>query len=110
MATITDDWLPDRNSPANLLWQRLNAKREAEGLSWRAVAHQTGCNPSTLTRMGQGHAPGLDNANKLFAWLRDERTAACLHDWRFAYAYPRALDGMQETYYCTKCLERRVLP
>lgn len=96
------------NGAARLLWERLNAKREGMGITWRRIAADTGVNASTLSRLGYGHAPGLENASKLFAWLRDERQAECTHDWRYAYAYPTP-SRMQETYYCTKCLRRQVL-
>lgn len=47
----------------------LNAQREAKHLSWRDVAKETGISASTLTRIGQGKQPDMDNFISLMAWL-----------------------------------------
>ena len=47
----------------------LDSSRRRQGLSWKQVAEQTGVAASTLTRIGQGHHPDLDNALALAEWL-----------------------------------------
>jgi transcriptional regulator with XRE-family HTH domain len=46
----------------------LDATREARGLTWRAVAQQSGVAASTLTRIGQGKRPDVDGLSALLSW------------------------------------------
>lgn len=47
----------------------LDARRQAESLSWRDLAKQTGVQPSTLTRMHQGRYPDVTTFISLVKWL-----------------------------------------
>lgn len=51
------------------LYSALDAKRRADGLSWRKVAEQAGVSASTLTRMAQGANPDVEGFGKLVQWL-----------------------------------------
>ena len=51
------------------LYGALNAKREAKGLSWRAVAKDIGVSPSLLSRIGNGYRPDADGFVTLVTWL-----------------------------------------
>jgi transcriptional regulator with XRE-family HTH domain len=51
------------------LYAALDAARKERGLSWRAVAHQAGVSPSTLTRLGDGKRPDVDGFAALVSWL-----------------------------------------
>ncbi len=51
------------------LYGALDAKRRAQGLSWRKVAEQAGVSASTLTRMAQGANPDVEGFGKLVGWL-----------------------------------------
>ena len=46
----------------------LNGVRRAKGLTWQDVAEKSGVNASTLTRIGQGKSPNLDNLAALAMW------------------------------------------
>lgn len=46
----------------------LDAVRESRGLTWKAVARESGVSASTLTRVGQGRRPDLDSFAALVAW------------------------------------------
>jgi len=46
----------------------LDAKRKADGLSWREVASRAGVSASTLSRIQKGHAPDLDGFARLVRW------------------------------------------
>lgn len=46
----------------------LDAVRESRGLTWKAVAQESGVSASTLTRVGQGRRPDLDSFSTLVAW------------------------------------------
>jgi transcriptional regulator with XRE-family HTH domain len=48
----------------------LDAKREREGVSWRAVARETGVSPSSLSRLARGKNPDMRTFALLAAWLR----------------------------------------
>lgn len=48
----------------------LDAKRLAEGLSWREVAAQADVSASTLTRLQQNRRPDVDTFAALVGWLR----------------------------------------
>jgi transcriptional regulator with XRE-family HTH domain len=51
------------------LYAYLDAKRQRNGLSWRAVARETGLASSTLTRIGHGDAPDAHALLTLITWL-----------------------------------------
>jgi len=51
------------------LYEALDVKRRAEGLSWRDVAAAIGVSPSTLTRMAQGASPDVEGFGKMVRWL-----------------------------------------
>ena len=46
----------------------LDSTRKSRNISWRAVAHEAGISPSTLTRMAQGKRPDVDSLAKLTVW------------------------------------------
>jgi len=46
----------------------LNQMREAQRLSWKKVAAQSGVSAATLTRMGQGRRPDIDGLAALSVW------------------------------------------
>ena len=46
----------------------LDARRAAQGLTWKDVAEQAGVSASTLTRMSQGKRPDVDGLALLLAW------------------------------------------
>lgn len=54
-----------------LLHSALDYVRAHRRISWRTVADEAGVSPSTLTRLGQGHAPDADGLCALMAWLGD---------------------------------------
>lgn len=58
------------------LHQLLDAQRRARGMSWRNVADATGLSASTVTRIGQGHAPDAHGLVSLLVWL-DMDTDIC---------------------------------
>ena len=47
----------------------LDAKRRAEGISWREVADQAKVSASTLTRLQQDRKPDIDTFAALVEWL-----------------------------------------
>lgn len=51
------------------LFASLDAKRQAEGLSWRSLAQMLQVAPSTFTRMAQGRRPDVDTFAALLQWL-----------------------------------------
>lgn len=58
---------PTVNVPA--LYEALDAKRQAQRLSWRGLAQEMGITPSTFTRMAQGRRPDVDTFAALLRWL-----------------------------------------
>lgn len=61
--------MPGTQLDVHLLHAALDAARRERGLSWRAVAHQAGVSPSTLTRLGDGKRPDVDGFAALVRWL-----------------------------------------
>jgi hypothetical protein len=51
------------------LHSALDFVRAHRRISWKAVAAETGVAASTLTRLGQGHAPDADGLCALMDWL-----------------------------------------
>jgi transcriptional regulator with XRE-family HTH domain len=56
----------------NDLYACLNRARGLAGMSWRQVAAEVGCSPSTLTRMSHGHTPDAVTFLALVSWLRGD--------------------------------------
>ena len=46
------------NVPA--LYAALDGARKSKGLSWRQVAREVGCSPSTMTRLANDYRPDAD--------------------------------------------------
>jgi transcriptional regulator with XRE-family HTH domain len=61
--------VPSAQLDVDKLHAALDAARRERGLSWRAVAHQAGVSPSTLTRLGDGKRPDVDGFAALVRWL-----------------------------------------
>ena len=51
------------------LYAALDAERQAREISWRTLAKEAGVQPSTLSRMANGHAPHVDAFAALTSWL-----------------------------------------
>jgi transcriptional regulator with XRE-family HTH domain len=51
------------------LHSALDYVRAHRRMSWKTVADEAGLSPSTLSRLGQGHAPDADGLCALIAWL-----------------------------------------
>jgi transcriptional regulator with XRE-family HTH domain len=51
------------------LHSALDYVRAHRRISWKQVAAEAGLSASTLTRLGQGHAPDADGLCALMAWL-----------------------------------------
>jgi transcriptional regulator with XRE-family HTH domain len=58
----------DATVNAAAIYAALEHERRARSLSWRQVASEAEVSPSTLSRMAQGHPPGLDGLLKLANW------------------------------------------
>ncbi|OKI58021.1 helix-turn-helix domain-containing protein [Micromonospora sp. CB01531] len=56
------------NVPA--LYAALDAARRSKNLSWRQLAAEVGCSPSTMTRLANGYRPDADAFMTLTQWLR----------------------------------------
>ncbi len=52
------------------LYGALDGARRSRGLSWRQLAAEVGCSPSTMTRLANGHRPDVDAFIALTGWLR----------------------------------------
>lgn len=52
------------------LYAALDLIRSHGEMSWRDVARQTGCSPSTFSRLAEGKRPDADALCTLVAWLR----------------------------------------
>jgi transcriptional regulator with XRE-family HTH domain len=52
------------------LYQALDYIRSFGEMTWRDVARQTGCSPSTFSRLAEGKRPDADALCALIAWLR----------------------------------------
>jgi hypothetical protein len=50
----------------------LDYVRAHRRMTWKAVADEAGLSASTLTRLGQGHAPDADGLCALMVWLGPE--------------------------------------
>ncbi|WP_194820971.1 helix-turn-helix transcriptional regulator [Micromonospora sp. S-DT3-3-22] len=56
------------NVPA--LYTALDAARRSKNLSWRQLAGEVGCSPSTMTRLANGYRPDADAFMTLTQWLK----------------------------------------
>lgn len=54
----------------DMLVATLDAKRKADGISWRELARQADVSASSLTRMQQGKRPDVDTFVALVSWLK----------------------------------------
>jgi transcriptional regulator with XRE-family HTH domain len=52
------------------LYRDLDLIRSHRDMSWRDVARETGCSPSTFSRLASGNHPDADALCTLIAWLR----------------------------------------
>ena len=52
------------------LYRDLDLIRSHGEMSWRDVARETGCSPSTFSRLAEGKRPDADALCTLVAWLR----------------------------------------
>jgi transcriptional regulator with XRE-family HTH domain len=51
------------------LYGALDGARRSKSLSWRQLAAEVGCSPSTMTRLANGHKPDADALIALTKWL-----------------------------------------
>jgi hypothetical protein len=58
-----------RHIDVGALYAALEAKREAEGRPWRAIATELDLAPSTFTRLGHGKGVDVDTFVTLTGWL-----------------------------------------
>jgi transcriptional regulator with XRE-family HTH domain len=58
-----------REIDTTALYSALLAKKEEQGLSWRAVALELGIASSTFTRLYKGSRPDMDTVLTLTGWL-----------------------------------------
>ncbi len=58
-----------REIDTTALYSALLAKKEEDGLSWRAVATQLGIASSIFTRLYKGSRPDMDTVVTLTGWL-----------------------------------------
>ena len=61
--------MSEKSVDVEALYDALDAKRKAQGQSWREVAEAIGVSASTLTRMGQGASPDIEGFAKMVGWL-----------------------------------------
>jgi len=63
------EYMPAGKFDVEALTDALDARRRAEGISWREVARRASVSPSTLTRMQQGKLPDVNTFAALVRWL-----------------------------------------
>ncbi|WP_238006120.1 helix-turn-helix transcriptional regulator [Dactylosporangium sp. AC04546] len=51
------------------LYAALDGARRSKNLSWRQLAAEVGCSPSTMTRLANGHRPDVEAFMALVTWL-----------------------------------------
>ena len=61
--------MPRSHVDVPTLYAALDGARRERGLSWRQLATEVGCSPSTMTRMANGHRPDVDAFVALTGWL-----------------------------------------
>jgi transcriptional regulator with XRE-family HTH domain len=52
------------------LYAALDGARRNKGMSWRQLAGEVGCSPSTMTRLANGYRPDTDAFMSLTQWLK----------------------------------------
>ena len=52
------------------LYAALDGARKSKNLSWRQLAGEVGCSPSTMTRLANGYRPDADAFMSLTQWLK----------------------------------------
>lgn len=52
------------------LYAALDGARRERDMSWRRLAAEVGCSPSTMTRLAQNHRPDVDAFAALVQWLK----------------------------------------
>jgi transcriptional regulator with XRE-family HTH domain len=50
-------------------FQAVEARRQAEGLSWRELGRRLGLSPSTFSRLSRGRRPDVETFVTVLAWL-----------------------------------------
>lgn len=52
------------------LYVALDKERRARRITWRVLCREAGVSASTITRIGQGHAPSATALLRFMHWLR----------------------------------------
>jgi transcriptional regulator with XRE-family HTH domain len=52
------------------LYAALDGARRSRNISWRQLAGEVGCSPSTMTRLANGYRPDADAFMSLTQWLK----------------------------------------
>jgi transcriptional regulator with XRE-family HTH domain len=52
------------------LYAALDGARRSRDISWRQLAGEVGCSPSTMTRLANGYRPDADAFMTLTQWLK----------------------------------------
>lgn len=55
----------------SVLYDRLDAQREQQELSWKGIARDIGISPSGFSRMAIGAVPDVHTLSRLLLWLGD---------------------------------------
>lgn len=71
MTTSDDQRIPGPMFDVSTLYDRLDNKREQQGLSWKGIAHDIGISPSGFSRMAIGAVPDVHTLSRLLLWLGD---------------------------------------
>jgi transcriptional regulator with XRE-family HTH domain len=61
--------MPETTVDITALYAAIDRKRNANKLSWRALATKLKITPSTFTRLAQGFKPDVDTFATLIRWL-----------------------------------------
>lgn len=62
--------MPRTRTDVSALYAALDGARRSKGLSWRQLAAEVGCSPSTMTRLANGYRPDVDAFVALVRWLK----------------------------------------
>ena len=62
--------MPRTRTDVSALYAALDGARRSKGLSWRQLAGEVGCSPSTMTRLANGYRPDVDAFVALVRWLK----------------------------------------
>lgn len=52
------------------LYAALDRERRTRRITWAVLCREVGVSASTITRIGQGHAPSADGLLRFMHWLR----------------------------------------